>query len=261
MSIAYSPDGSAIAAGMVYSRTRIWDCRTGEVALDQRLPGETRALAYRQGGKQLVSACTYWTGPDFQNTRGDLRLWNPLNGADICNVHAHHERGMFALAISPDDRLLACALSRWDIPKRLACDGELQIWDMNAGEHLRSLRNPAAFDHVAFSADSRRIAATLMDRSIRTWNVATGEPLLTIAHPARRGYAVAFSPDGAHLVSGGADGCVRLWDAHSGKQERYWQWHLGPANAIAVSADGRRLASGGIDGLIKVWEVTADDAG
>jgi WD40 repeat protein len=67
---------------------------------------------------------------------------------------------------------------------------------------------------VAFKLDGTRLASSSFDGSIKVWDTASGQELLTLrGHTAET--TVAFSPDGNWLVSGG-DKTVKLWDG--------WPW-------------------------------------
>ena len=66
---------------------------------------------------------------------------------------------------------------------------------------------------VAFSPDGRLLASVADDRTLRLWDVATGQP----HGPSLTGHrdeirTVAFSPDGRWVATGSRDGLVRLWD-------------------------------------------------
>ena len=70
---------------------------------------------------------------------------------------------------------------------------------------------------VAFSADGALLATASADRTVRLWNVATGQPHgapLKGHTDAVRG--VAFSADGTLLATASADRTVRLWNVATG---------------------------------------------
>ena len=111
---------------------------------------------------------------------------------------------------------------------------------------------------VAFSPDGQRLASASADRTVKVWDAATGQEILTLKGRRQAPGActsVAFSPDGKRLASA-ASGT----DSEGvGRRDRPGNPHPQGAHqrrgqSVAFSPDGKRLASASQDGTVKVWD-------
>jgi WD40 repeat protein len=76
---------------------------------------------------------------------------------------------------------------------------------------MRILNNNPAVLSLAWSPDSRWLAAGLADKTIEIFDPGNGAALQTLVGHQDWVQSVAFSPDGTRLVSAGRDKTVRIW--------------------------------------------------
>ena len=67
--------------------------------------------------------------------------------------------------------------------------------------------------HAAFIPDGSRVVSSSQDRTVRYWNVRTGEPIAVLCGHTDQVYAAAFHANGTDLVFGRGDRTLRVWDA------------------------------------------------
>ncbi|QDT52690.1 WD domain, G-beta repeat [Caulifigura coniformis] len=115
-----------------------------------------------------------------------------------------------SVRFSPDGKKLAVA---GGLPCRM---GELQIWDVESKKLEISI--PVTFDTIygaSWSPDGTRVAVGCADKTVRAFDVASGQQ--TFFSGAHDDWAVdtVFGVDGKHLVSVGRDMSAKLYETET----------------------------------------------
>jgi WD40 repeat protein len=197
-------------------------------------------------GKQVISVSQDKTIRIWDVESGQTRrVLRPPIGSGV-------EGELYAVALSPDGRTLAAAghgLEGW----RKTGVG-IYLIDL-AGGKMRTLKGHK--DNIyalAFAPDGKRLASAGHDKTVRIWDVDSGECERTLVGHQGKVVAVTFCPTrGSLLASGGFDKTVRLWDLATGKETAPLR-HLGEVWSLAWSPDGKKLVSSGWNFGLAVWD-------
>jgi WD40 repeat protein len=209
--VAFSADGRRLAGAAANrwdrqpaadqpDRVVVWDATTGTVIRDLAGPdfAQVNAVALSADGRQLVTGS------------GKLvaRLWDVDAGKELHTLHnlqAQAVVGNFesTVAISPD--------GRWAAFGSTTADGDISLYDAATGKLANTLAgHQRGIRKLTFSADGRRLASAGHDDTVRVWDVATGQEVLS--RPAPRNVVdLGFSRDGLRLSAVAADGTLRTW--------------------------------------------------
>jgi dipeptidyl aminopeptidase/acylaminoacyl peptidase len=225
--LAFSPDGTLLAAGGGNGRLRLRETATGnEVRSLVGHMGMVNAVAFSPDGKTLASC----------SQDRSLRLWDVATGKPLQEINEFRSQAS-CLAFSPDGRLLATA---GDPAATGSADAGVSLWDTSRYALVRQLPgHRGAVRAVAFSPDGKTLASGGADQAVRLWEVATGKERRVFAGSRGTVFTLAFSPNGQVLASGGmADPTVLLWDVTGLRSEgRRAAARLRPGEAEALWAN------------------------
>lgn len=132
-------------------------------------------------------------------------------------------------------------------------DFDVRIWDLKTGAQLHRLKHTEGV--FAVFAPDNRLLLTTSGKTIRVWDVRSGELLRQYATDVTVGWA-AWAHDGKHWFIAGGDGKARLFDAATGKLTRTFVGHTDARiESVAFAPDDKRALSSGFDGSVRIWDL------
>jgi WD40 repeat protein/tRNA A-37 threonylcarbamoyl transferase component Bud32 len=207
-SLAFSPDGSLLAAGFGsvasfvpdYDQViKVWDVRSAQVVKTLPVRNSVPSLAFSPDGKTLAAACR----------DGTLRRWVVETWQELPALTGSGPVSI--VAFSPDGKTLAATTGSY--PGEM---GAVRLWEVATGHQKAPLLGHSSVVlALAFSPDGKTLASGGLDRTVRLWDVASGRTLRILRGQADWIIDAAFSPDGNTLATGSNYETVRLWEAAS----------------------------------------------
>ena len=278
---ALSADRQTLATvsevGRNQSRIQLWNALTGEMTGPEFAPSDVAHVAFSPDSKTLAGVVALdGTLRVWDTTSGRLRwsqaLPSPMQVAWI------------GIQFSPDGRFVAArnsfALQIWDVAARkVAGAGDLAFfhdispdWKLAHGFTLKPAAQPppqstllditdpnqphaatnalpeelmASMEMAAFSPDSRFLALSLRDQTLRLWSFTERRVVHQMADAGGRVIRLLVSPDNRRLATYEVDltqqrstlrGSVRLWDVATGQAlgaarphpGMFWSWQFDP---------------------------------
>lgn len=108
---------------------------------------------------------------------------------------------------------------------------------------------------LAVDPDNQFFASGSADRTIRLWDLASGQLKLTLTGHISAVRGLAVSPRHPYLFSCGEDKMVKCWDLETNKVIRHYHGHLSGVYSLSLHPTVDVLCTGGRDGVVRVWDM------
>jgi outer membrane protein assembly factor BamB len=255
MSMAFSPDGDTVIAGLPDGTVRLWDIRTGKEKA--RFAGHIEqensrySIGVSPDGNTAISVSTPQVG------ESEIILWDIPTGEERYRMY---EGGIIYandLAISSDGRTALIALNGYN--PALVSTYWMAI-DVEHGQvRYRSTKTAEHIGDITVSPDDQAVLYAVGKRII-LWDLVNDKLLRQFEGHTDRVTSVAFHPDGTTIVSGARDGTVRLWDVAGGQEIRHFTGHATHILNVGFRADGKAVLSRAHDGTVRQWRIDTPEA-
>lgn len=242
-SLAFSTDGQTLVSVGADSTIKIW--HTGALDLIDILhkhQGNVHCVAFTPDGQSLA------TGGDDRK----ILFWN-LRDRQVENTLCLDDTAAHSMVLSQDGKILVTGSYR-----------KIKVWHLTSSynkkkqQEIQPIHTLRGHSHIvnslAMSANAKYLVSGSQDKTIRVWNLATGELIHTLKSHREGVYAVALSPDEQIIASGSADKTIKLWHLETGELLGTFSGHANTVTALVFTASGEMLVSGSLDKTIKIWQ-------
>jgi WD40 repeat protein len=238
--LGYSPDAREVVLLDQKGEIVRWDIEKGEQRGRYPKPDHDTGIAALVGIRLLV--------PQFDGQK--VSMWDAAGKKQLWSAKMTRDKNFPILPIdfSPDGKLFA-----FEAPERV-----ISVHESVSGKLVRQLKaNVDMFYHsVCISPDTRTVAASNRDGSLRLWDLESGQERLKPA--PQLGYVnVFFSPD-SRIFAVSGNQAVLLWDTASGTRALPFRAHAWQVSSASFSPDGRMAATSSWPGgnpVVHLWDV------
>lgn len=236
-------------------------CLDGEVLEIDLDSGAMTSLAKHDSYASSVSLLPSSEGQQAISAGYDGKIiWHDLGSKKVARNVSAHKFWSWQSRVSPDGKFVASVSGQYlcggyKYEPASADERTVKVFNTATGELAQSFEHLPPVQSVAFSPDSKYLAAGNLMGDIRVWELTTGKELASWNTPSFTGwgvikghyytggiFALMFTPDGKEIY---AAGMGTTTDPAAGNGKQLWQkfaWTENPPKKISETKDGEHGA-------------------
>ena len=204
--VAYSPDGQAMATGGDDGKVKLWSSASGFCYVtfaEHKAPVTAVAFVGGTGGRgQAVLSASL---------DGTIKAFDLVRYRNFKTLVAPESVQFTCLAVDPSGDIVAAGTAE---------PFNIYVWNLQTGKLLDVLSgHDGPIADLAFSAANGKLASASWDGTARVWEVyKPGTSAEVFSHPADV-LAVAWRPDGKQLATSSREGVIHFWNPETARPD------------------------------------------